>query len=185
MVRPDPPSISHPADLAEALRRLPKGAKHAAEYVNLVKSILEYVLVPKHLKKIKTEKPIYGGRKRIDLFGRVGDTGFFSKLRSNHDIPAPYIHLECKNYSEDVGNPEFDQLKGRFSDKKGQFGILICRTVANEKAIIQRSQDATEANHYILVLTDVDLVRLIELREKDVDDDIDDFFAEMLEKVLL
>jgi len=182
---PDPQSVSRPSTLAEALGRLPTGRKHSGEFVKLARAILEYALIPRHLRKIKTERPEFGGRKRIDLFATIGEDGFFASLRPKHGIPAPYVHIECKNYKEDIGNPEFDQLKGRFSNKKGRFGMLVCRDVKDPKAVTARSHSATEDDHYILVLTDTDLLALIDLRKRESYDEIDELFAEMLEKIVM
>lgn len=182
---PDPPALSHPVNLIRALQLMPKGWGNHVGYANLVRSVLEYVFVPKHLSKIEAEKPLFEGRKRVDTLGSVGDSGFFSILNRRYGIVAPYIHIECKNFSKDIGNREFDQLKGRFSKTKGQFGIIICRDIDNNKLLLKRCRDASSADHYIIVLTDVQLIELIEIRSKNRYKGIDDFLSDLLEEILL
>ena len=70
--------------------------------------------------------------------------------------------MECKNYGREVGNPEVDQLSGRFSPNKGQFGMLLCRSVENMGLLMRHCQD-TFADHrgLIIPLTDEDLFQLL------------------------
>jgi hypothetical protein len=58
----------------------------------------------------KKEKEINEGRKRIDIVCRnTNQQSFFCDLRTVYEIRCPFILFECKNYSDDPGNPEFDQ----------------------------------------------------------------------------
>lgn len=47
---------------------------------------------------------INGGRKIIDItYTNVAQDGFFKWVKENYT--APFIFVECKNYSTDIGNP--------------------------------------------------------------------------------
>ena len=70
--------------------------------------------------------------------------------------------VECKNYGRELGNPELDQMIGRFSPNRGKFGLIVCRSLEDEALFLQRSADSYVANHgIILPLTDADLVHLL------------------------
>ena len=72
----------------------------------------------------KKEAEIDEGRKRIDiLFDNAAENGFFSRLVNAHRIFAPYVVVECKNYSEDPENPELDQLKGDSAESAATSGF--------------------------------------------------------------
>lgn len=143
--------------LIERLNNIPTGKSHADDYHKFVKSLLEIVFYP-HLINPIVEFKIHGGRKRIDIvMDNNATNGFFYKLHDISKIPSPYIFLECKNYGKDVANPEIDQLAGRFSNRRGRFGFLLCRDIDNSKAFIERCQNCyRDENGLIIGLTDSD-----------------------------
>jgi hypothetical protein len=102
------------------------------------------------------------GRKRVDItYRNMGNAGFFAWLSTHYR--APYICVECKNYSKDVGNPELDQLAGRFSPVRGEFGLLICRKIDNITSLLKNCADAAfDRRGFIVPLDDADLRALIE-----------------------
>ena len=74
------------------------------------------------------------------------------------DFLAPFVICEAKNYSTDIANPEFDQSRGRFGDLRGNFGILLTRTVDNADLALERCRDvARDGRGHIVLLTDSDL----------------------------
>src|SRR2546427_3993342 len=42
-----------------------------------------------------------------------------------HHITCPKIFIECKNYNEDIENPEFSQIHDRLNPIRGQFGMIV------------------------------------------------------------
>jgi hypothetical protein len=77
---------------------------------------------------VQTE--LHDGRKRIDItYTNMGTQGFFLWLAKH--FPSPHVFFECKNYGSEIGNPELDQISGRFSPSRGQFGIIVCRKIAD------------------------------------------------------
>lgn len=71
--------------------------------------------------------------------------------------------MECKNYGKEVGNPEVDQLSGRFSPSRGQVGLLVCRSVEDAERLALRCRDtARDSRGFVIALTDDDVVSLIE-----------------------
>lgn len=105
---------------------------------------------------------IHSGRKRIDItYNNEASAGFFAWLAQHY--PSPFIFVECKNYGKEVGNPEVDQIAGRFSPSRGVVGLLVCRSVDNPRLLEQRCIDtAKDQRGYVLVLSDDDIIALME-----------------------
>jgi len=92
--------------------------------------------------------------------------GFFKWVATHY--PAAHIFVECKNYGKEVGNPELDQLSGRFSPSRGQIGFLICRGFSNKRRFLESCADtARDSRGFILALDDNDLTRLVASRRDD------------------
>lgn len=142
------------------LRALPTGREHAGAYEDLIEKILTGVFYPSLCKPQKQHK-IHQGRKRIDItYTNEARRGFFSWLSLHY--PSALVFVECKNYGKEIGNPELDQLSGRFSPSRGQVGILICRSVEDSEKLKQSCIDtAKDQRGFILVLMDADIETLI------------------------
>jgi len=124
------------------------------------------------------EHSINEGRKRIDiLYDNTATGGFFDRMAKAPDTNAKTVIIECKNYSNNIANPELDQLIGRFSIHSGKFGIISCRHDDNPDLTLQRCKDALNAGQgTILVLTDQDLIKMLE--------NYDDFYSASHIKIL-
>ncbi|MCC8997411.1 MAG: hypothetical protein LM517_10285 [Nitrosomonas sp.] len=153
----DPPQWEQ---LVEQLQNLPTGDKTANDYENLVEQILSALFYPALCNPTKQHN-IHEGRKRIDItYSNVAKAGFFSWLSQHY--PCSYIFVECKNYGKEIGNPELDQLSGRFSPSRGKVGILVCRSIADSNRLEQRCCDtAKDDRGFILTLSDNELVELL------------------------
>jgi hypothetical protein len=72
--------------------------------------------------------------------------------------------VECKNYSSDPGNPEFDQLSGRFGINRGQLGMLLYRGVDDYARLSARCRDtAQDGRGFILALGDEQILQFLRL----------------------
>ena len=173
-------------DVGQKLSALKPGRDDADTYHSLMLGVLSAVFYPQLTRPVK-EQPVDDGRKRIDIkFDNSAESGFFSHLVNRQNIFAPYIFVECKNYSEDPENPEFDQLKGRFSRKRGNFGILLCRSIDNPDLLLQRCKDVVNnSDAIIIVLEDADVIALSNMRSSQNQQGIDDYMADKLSAVLL
>jgi hypothetical protein len=175
------------ADLLRDLEQIPPGREHATQYHNLIKGVLTQVFAPA-LTRPKKEQDIDEGRKRIDIsFHNSATDGFFSKLLNQHKYVVPYVPIECKNYTDDIANPEFDQMLGRLNRRRGMFGIIVCRTIVNESAVLKRCQDAVknDPEKAIIVLDDADVKKLLELqasgKKKEISKHLEDKLREVLD----
>lgn len=102
------------------------------------------------------------GLKRIDItYDNVAADGLFRWLALHW--PAAYVPIECKNYFEDVANPELDQIAMRLSPQRGQVGFLVCRILNNKQRMLDRCRSAALDGHgFVIVLDDADLLTLLE-----------------------
>lgn len=153
-------SEPHWDDMLDRLAKLPSGKEHAKAYEELIRELLIALFYPWLMHPTSQER-IHNGRKIIDItFWNMAEDDFFAWLRNNY--PAPYIMVECKNYSEDPENPELDQLSGRFSPRRGKVGILVSRTISNKDRFGARCKDtADDERGYIIGLDDEDIRSLV------------------------
>jgi len=160
-------------NLIEKLRHIPTGREYASEFHHYIRSLLEMIWYPYLINPI-IEKEIHDGRKRIDIvMDNNAKDGFFFNLHSITKIFCPYIYIECKNYGKDVTNPEIDQLSGRFSSNRGQFGVLICRGLKNANLFNQRCKDTyADERGLVICLTDEDIIGILEAIKREEYDKI-------------
>lgn len=174
------------ASLITRLNAIPTGTASANDFHNIIIGILELIFYPHLINPIK-EREIHDGRKRIDLvFDNASQSGIFRRLSENHNIPCPYIFVECKNYTKDVANPELDQLGGRFSVNRGQVGFLVCRSIDNMPLFIQRCKDTfNDGRGLIVPLTDEDLTTLLNIYNDWNWQPIEQFLSDRIRKVTI
>ncbi len=147
--------------LLQTLIEIPTGQDYFSQYENSVEALLSALFYPSLTNPVK-QLQIHEGRKRIDLtYTNVASHGFFHWLSMHHS--ASHIFIECKNYGRELGNPELDQMGGRFSPSRGQFGIITCRSFENKDLFIKRCRDtANDQRGFIVPLDDEDLKVLVD-----------------------
>lgn len=130
----------------------PDAYRYEAAITNLLIALFHPVLVDPDV-----QTPVHNAMKRVDLtFTNNARIGFFEWLGRHYS--SPYVFVECKNFGDEVGNPEVDQLAMRMKRDRGQFGILICRKIENRQLLTSRCIAAANDGHgYILALDDDDL----------------------------
>ena len=147
--------------LITAIRKLGTGTDLAAKYETLVEQILSALFYPSLTCPTKQHK-IHEGRKRVDItYTNEAKAGFFAWLAQHYS--SAFIFVECKNYGSEIGNPELDQIAGRFSPSRGLVGFLVYRSVDDPEVLEKRCIDtAKDHRGYIPVLSDDDIIALIE-----------------------
>lgn len=159
--------------LADAFLHIKAGKAEANEYHRFIMGALTALFYPDLIQPHKKWE-IHDGRKRIDIvYTNSSESGFFAQRRNDPMMNANTVIVECKNYSADIANPEFDQLLGRFDNNRGKFGIITCRSVDNQKLVDSKCKDASSRGRgYIIVLTDSDIIEILRkkaaLREPEV-----------------
>ena len=175
-----PEEIDILEEYAKELQNTKPGRDDAPKYHNLIFNILRLVFDGR-LKKPKKEERIAEGTQRVDItFKNERTKGFFKQLSEGYKLVCPNIFIECKNYSEDLGNNEIFQIAGRLNKVRGQFGIVVCRTTKNKEKLRDRLNDTIKDGKYIIVLEDEDILKLIQMKlsgdEEEIDDYIEDKF---------
>jgi hypothetical protein len=151
-------------DLLKRVLEVPTGKPDADLYERRIADFFTALFYP-HLVHPRRQKRIHDDRKRIDIaFTNAAAHGFFFWLGMHY--PAATITIECKNYSRPIGNPELDQLQGRFSPSRGKVGFLVYRGYVDKEKIWQSCLDtAHDSRGYVLLLDDSDLRELaLEIR---------------------
>jgi len=153
--------------LLAAVRAIDSGPDGATDYHYAVEALLTALFYPS-LDLPQREFPIHEGRKRIDItYVNMASQGFFDWVHRVQNAPAPYVLVECKNYGSELGNPEIDQLAGRFSPMRGRVGLLCHRGFGDKARLIQRCRDtALDHRGFIIPLDDDDLAEIVDERTK-------------------
>ncbi len=140
--------------------KITPGKKEAYQYEEAILDLLFAIFYPV-LVDPETQTPIHDGMKRVDIsFTNYARTGFFEWLARHYN--CSHIFVECKNFGSEIGNPEIDQIAMRFSKSRGQFGIVVCRSVEDRKKMTKRCKAAaTDGHGYVIVLDDQDLKDLV------------------------
>lgn len=147
--------------LLEDLVGVQSGRDEAKKYEKAVQALFDALFYPWLMFPIPQTR-LNDGRKIVDItYTNVAQDDFFQWVKSVY--PAGYIFVECKNYTTDVGNPELDQLAGRFSPSRGKVGILISRRIENRELLKQSCRDtADDQRGYIIALDDDDVRALVD-----------------------
>ncbi len=154
----------------EKLNNIARGQKDAYIYHRFIETVLKY-LFGDQLTNFQIEDPINMGKKRIDIVAKnASEKGFFAEIRNNHNIKCPYIIFESKNLSNDLENPHFDQIIGRFSYERGYFGIITCRKINDKVKQLEQLREIYNKNrsdkYYVLIIDDIDIKNMLLLKEK-------------------
>lgn len=170
--------------LIDRLELTPGGTQNATNYHNLALGIATFLFYPNLIKSIK-EFEQHDGRKRVDIvYTNAATAGFFHRRLSAPQTRAVSVFVECKNYTREIANPELDQLSGRFSVRRGSFGILMCRSMDNRDRILDGCRDtALDGRGYMLPLEDSDLVRLLEYVKSGRRPAIDHYLEQLFDRV--
>lgn len=171
--------------LQEQLPQIPVGRDAADQFHNFTIGLLTFLFYPSLVCPIK-EAPINQGRKRIDIrFTNGLVTPFFERILQAPQTRAISVVVECKNYTDDIGNAELDQLAGRFSDARGWFGILFCRNVDDWDSVNARCLDLARDGHgFIVVMTDADVLEMLRLVRNNEREALDVLLTHKLQPLL-
>ncbi|WP_433057056.1 hypothetical protein [Dactylosporangium sp. CS-033363] len=131
----------------------------------------------------RRQHKIHAGRKRIDIsYTNLAKHGFFYWLGIHY--PAANVVVECKNYTRPLGNPELDQISGRFSNSRGRFGLLVYRGYTDKAKIWQSCLDtANDGNGFVLPLDDADLKKLVDERLQPPSDEAFGYLHELFSRL--
>lgn len=164
----------------EKLKEIKIGDGHASEYHTHVFDCLNLIFndseCANYLSGPKKEDRQNGGRKRIDIsFSNSSHKGFFSLLSNYGKLVCAKIFFECKNYTHDLGNPEYDQMIGRFNNRESTVGYIVCRNIKDKEKALNTCKDfLVNGRGYIFILTDEDIIELLGAKHEDNSDTLID-----------
>ncbi|RYZ82155.1 MAG: hypothetical protein EOP04_22600 [Proteobacteria bacterium] len=162
-----------------------QGNADANRYHSAVEEFLSSALYPM-LSNGRKEEKLHDGRKRVDIvYDNVDRSRFFFWL-AQHGYRCPFIFVECKNYSRNVENPEFDQLSGRFSDQRGKIGLLIYRQMDEKQKVITSCRDAArDGRGWMIPIDDYDLESIANLLDDNDLQGVDAFLRNIFSKLVM
>ncbi len=171
--------------LTARLSEITRGNLDASRFHSFMIGALEFIFYPNLIYPEK-ELEIHEGRKRIDIaYTNNSNTGFFFRRRQDVRIAATKVYVECKNYLQEMANPELDQLAGRFSPVRGRLGLLIGRNFDNRERFIARCRDtARDDRGFIIALVDEDIERMLKMIEEGCRLDVDQYLERRLSELL-
>ena len=152
--------------IEEALLRLDTiqtGIVYAGEYQKIVRQLSEFIF-DQVLVNFASEYNMDSGRGRIDIIAdNCANGGFFYDARQQYQ--ATSVPMECKNYSGDLGNDEFNQMADRLGPKSTRLGIVFCRKVKDKKSVGKHLADRwLRQDKMMLLIDDPVLKYLTQLR---------------------
>lgn len=176
-------------DIAESLiyelTSIEPGSENAGNFHILSISVLEFLFYP-HLMYPRKEHEVHEGRKRIDItFHNAATNGFWEQIRTSPQLASSLVMIECKNYTNDIRNPELDQMSGRFSNLRGWFGIVLCRKFVDKNLFVQRCKDtAADGRGIIVCLDDEDIISMLKLVKEGKRDQIDNEMVRRYQEII-
>ncbi|MFX1243014.1 MAG: hypothetical protein ACFFA7_17345 [Promethearchaeota archaeon] len=168
------------------LNNLETGIKNAEIFKRLSAGIFQYFF-SSQLKNMTIEDPIDEGKGFVDVTFQTTDSpGFFKRLQKKniYDTKSPIIFVECKNIKKKLENNEYNQMYSRFGEKRGSFGVIICRDKKSEEAVFEITKRRTSKG-YVIVLDDNDIIKLLKSRIEDGEKAVDDYFENEMKKLLM
>lgn len=80
---------------------------------------------------------------------------------------------------------EYAQIIDRLNDRRGVFGIVVCRSIQDYDDMLGHCIDRLEHNKFIIVLCDEDIKKLIKLMLQKDENGINLLFENKLKELIL
>lgn len=150
-------------ELLEKLKNIKPGKTQASKYHKTILELIKFVF-DWCLTNFKIEFECFEGRGRIDIISdNYAPGGIFGEF--TRELNGSTVPIECKNYSNDLGNAEYNQLTSRLGVKTSRIGFMFCRTITDEANMMKHLEDRwLRQDKMILVFDDKLLTGLVNLR---------------------
>ena len=170
---------------APNLKTIKPGAANASRYHREIFGALTGIFNGV-LSKGRVEQEINSGIHRVDImFDNFADRGFFADVVTRLGLQSSYVPIECKNYTDDLGSPEYDQLSGRLNDQIGRVGLLVFRKINDPKKAHAHRKAKWEKRELIVMLDDSDIMRMHKARFDGKPENIDALLWEKVRQLKL
>jgi hypothetical protein len=171
--------------LLSGVTSLAPGSSAAHQYHDAVLNLLTALMYPSLIEPHK-EQEIDEGIKRVDIYFVNTAAEHFFRWFQQHYGGAPYIPFECKNYTDDVGNPEVDQLAGRFGKQKGRLGFLVCREFKDRPKFVRRCRAlVSNMESYVVGLDDSNLTAMVNARRTGDDEQMFRIIRSLFDEIIV
>ncbi|MGE0268605.1 MAG: class I SAM-dependent methyltransferase [Candidatus Omnitrophota bacterium] len=161
-----------------------KAKKQASRYHNLIFTILKDVFY-ETLSSPEKEDCWDEKIQRVDItFKNYRKNGFFKQLDEGYKIVCPNIFIECKNYNKDIANEEFSQIHNRLNNRRGQFGIIVCRSIVDVQKVKQRQLVLAKDSKFVIVLTDADIEKILNAKITNDNGQVDDLLEKKFKELI-
>ena len=178
--------VGYGASLAVTLKQIKPGREEARKFEEVIRPIIEYLFYEDFTKAgFDIQHEIEDGMQRIDIKAEWRDA---SELRTaivqNMGLKSSFIPIECKNYSQEIGNTEYGQIVLRFDQRYRQVGMLFCRKVKSRKDVMHHCHHILTAHNYLVtVFDDDDIVSMLEYADQGDFEKIRAMVRERIEEV--
>jgi hypothetical protein len=167
------------------LAAIKPGAMQAGRYHRTIFGIMKGIF-DGVLSNGRIEQEINRGIHRVDImFDNFAHSGFFDEVRSQLKLESNYVPTECKNYNDDLGSPEYDQLSGRLNDDVGRVGLLVLRKINDPTKALAHREAKWKKRELIILLDDADILRMHKARFDGRPGDIDTLLWEKVRQLRL
>ena len=149
--------------LMAQLQACPYGQSGWKEYEKLAVDIFTNLFVPPLSAPRIQERSENKLRVRDAVFPNYAETGFWALLDQRYG--ATLILLECKNYSEPVGQEAVHQVSRYLkSGTLGKIAMISSRYDPSAEALKARTEVFRDSSHIVLFLSDFDFEQMIKLK---------------------
>jgi hypothetical protein len=113
----------------------------------------------------KIEQEINTGIHRVDImFDNFAENGFFADVRVRLKLASDHVPTECKNYTDDLKSPEYDQLSGRLNGRIGQIGVLVIRKITDADKALEHIRAKWAKGELFIMFDDADILSMHQAR---------------------
>lgn len=161
--------VGYGASLAVTLKQITPGREEAIKFEGVIRPIIEYLFYEDFTKAgFDPQHKIGEGRQRIDLKAEwCGNSDLRTAIVQNMGLKSSFIPIECKNYSQELGNDEYGQIVLRCDQRYRQVGMIFCRKVEDRKDVMRHCHEILTAHNYLItVFDDDDVVSMLELADQ-------------------
>lgn len=170
--------------LIEELKKIIPGKKDEWKYQNFIIWCLIYIFHP-ILQFPKKEENLNKWRKRIDISMINSANYWFFLSLAKRQIPCNKIYFECKNYSQDIGNSEYDQLLWRFTENNTKIWFIVARDIKDcSKMKDSLKFPAVHQWSFIYVLTDDIICNFMKRKSEWRYDLVEKFLSKKFEELI-
>ncbi|WP_095498391.1 hypothetical protein [Paraferrimonas haliotis] len=150
--------------MKEKLFNCSPGVDDAYRYENIVEEAFNYVFDGVLKKAIRQSETRDKKQRRDGVYKILSDDGIWSRVKNKYK--SDFLIVDYKNYSSEVNSETVFSVSKYANEAIGQFIIIVSRKGISENAIDAQYRMLRNSGIVVLVLSDNDLFKLLELKEE-------------------